>query len=116
MLEIIKKKKDATFEEVVEEITKENINQLREIKRNYPIHGYTVGKSVGDINVKIVGGNRNHTGENMPKDALFDIDSMIKFYTQIIAYNLMKEKVFNYYDKGKNCRESYDRRSIRMFI
>lgn len=99
MLEIIKKKKDATPEELVEEIITENINQLKEIKRNYPIPGYTVGMSVGDINVKIVGGNRNHTGESMPEDALFDIASMTKFYTQIIAYNLMKEKVFNYYDK-----------------
>lgn len=31
----------------------------------------------------------------MPENALFDIASMTKFYTQIIAFNLMKEGVFS---------------------
>ncbi len=102
MLDIIQKKKDATPEEIVEEILDENIKQLQEIQSKYPIPGYTIGMNVGNIDVKIVGGAIDYTGRELPENALFDIASMSKFYTQIIAYNLMKENVFHYNDKIKS--------------
>lgn len=108
MLDIIKKKKDATPEELIEEVIKENINQLREIKSKYPIPGYTIGMNVGNIDVKIVGGDIDYTGRKLPEDALFDIASMTKFYTQIIAYNLMKEKAFHYSDKIKDLDSRFE--------
>ncbi len=102
MLEIIKENKDATPEELVEKIIVDNIKQLQEIKNSYPIPGYTVGVNVGNVKVKLFGGNIDSAGRKMPDNALFDIASMTKFYTQIIAYNLIKEGFFLFQDKVKD--------------
>ena len=102
MLDIIKKYPDDTPEELIEKIIQDNVRQLEEIKDKYPIPGYTVGINVGNINVKMFGGNIDCLGRKMPDDSLFDIASMTKFYTQIIAYNLIKEGAFSYNDKVIN--------------
>ncbi len=102
MLEIIRNNKDATPEEMVEKIIEENVEQLESIKKNYPIPGYTAGMDVGNIRVKMISGYTDALGTKMPDNALFDIASMTKFYTQIIAYNLIKEGMFSLTDKIKD--------------
>lgn len=102
MLDIIKTKKDSTPEEIVEYVIKDNINEVEEIKNKYPIPGYTVGIRVGNINVKMFGGDIDAYERKMPNDAIFDLASMTKFYTQIVAYNLIKENYFSFDDKVKD--------------
>lgn len=99
MLDIIEKNSDKTPEELVEMIIKDNIKQLEEIRNKYPIPGYNVGINVWNINVKIFGGKLDYLEQDMRKDALFDIASMTKFYTEVIAYNLIKEKAMSFNDK-----------------
>ncbi len=99
MIDIIRKNKDATPEEIVEKIIQENLAQLESLKENYPVPGYTVGMDVGNIKVKMISGYIDALGTEMPDNALFDIASMTKFYTQIIAYNLIKEGAFSLTDR-----------------
>ena len=80
-------------------INVDNINQLEDIRNKYPIPGYTVGVNVENINVKMYGGGLDFNGRKMPDNALFDLASITKFYTQIIAYNLIKEGYFSFSDK-----------------
>ena len=102
MLDIIQKRPDSTPEELVEAVIQDDVKYLEEMRRNYPIPGYTIGMQVGNINVKIVGGNMDTTNRKMREDAIFDIASTSKFYTQIIAYNLIKEGAFTLDDKVKD--------------
>lgn len=99
MLKIIKENKDATPEEMVDLAIKDIRDEILNIKENYPIPGYTLGIHVGNINVKLFGGDIDSMKREMSDQALFDIASMTKFYTEVIAYNLMKEGVFEYDDK-----------------
>lgn len=101
MLDIIKNNKNATPEELVGKIIKSDIDLLEEIRTNYHIPGYTVGLSVGNINVKIIGGDIDSNGRKMAKDALFDVASITKLYTEIIAYNLIDNHTINLIDKIK---------------
>ena len=91
--------KDKTLEELIELIIKDNVLKFENIRKKYGVPGYTVSIKVGNTNVKLYGGNINYLGEPMPSNALFDIASMTKFYTQIIVYNLMKEGLFKRSDK-----------------
>ena len=93
--EVIKKNKDATPEEIVEAFIASNVEVFEDIRRKYPTPGYTSTISVDNINVKIYGGNINLLGEEMPENALFDIASMTKFYTEAVVYNLIKDGYFN---------------------
>lgn len=102
MLEIVKANKEATPEELVEAVIEDNAKFLEEMRTTYPVPGYTVGMKVGNINVKLYGGYLDETKRKMPEDALFDIASITKFYTQIVAYNLIKEGIFSYEDKIKD--------------
>ena len=102
MLEIIQKKPDATPEELVEAVIQDDIQFLEELRSNYPIPGYTVGMQAGNINVKMLGGTMDATEREMREDAIFDIASTSKFYTQIIAYNLLKEGAFTLDDKVRD--------------
>ena len=101
MLNILKDNLDVTPEELVEKVIVSNIDQLEEIKNKYPVPGYTVGVNVGNINVKLLGGDIDSLGRKMPDDALFDIASTTKFYTQVVAYNLIKEGLFSFDTKIK---------------
>ena len=98
-LNIINNNKDATPEELVELMIKDNLNHLEDIRRKYPTPGYTVSINVSNINVKLYGGNINYLTDPMPNNALFDIASMTKFYTEVLAYNLIKEEYFSMDDK-----------------
>ena len=99
MLDIIKDNKDSTPEELVELIIKDNITQLENIKNKYSIPGYTVNVNVDNINVKMSGGDINSSGRKMSDDALFDLASITKFYTQVILYNLIKDGYLSFDDK-----------------
>lgn len=102
MLDVIKNNSDSTPEEIIEKIIESNMEELENIRNKYPTPGYTVGVNVYNINVKMFGGNIDALGRKMPDDALFDIASTSKFYTQIIAYNLIKEGLFNFNSKVKD--------------
>ena len=107
---LIRKNKDKTLEEIIELIVKDNIMFFEDIRSKYGVPGYTASIKVGNNNVKLYGGNINYLGEPMPDKALFDIASMTKFYTQIIAYNLMKENAF----KRSSTIASLDDRFINL--
>ena len=102
MLDIIKNNKDATPEEFIELIIKDNLEQIEKIKKNYNIPGYIVNINVDNINVKFMGGDIDYNGRKMSDDALFDLASITKFYTQVILYNLIKEGYLSFDDKVKN--------------
>ena len=99
---IIKNNPDKSLEEIINLIIKKDIEDYEELRKKYGVPGYTGSISVGNINVKLYGGNINYLGEEMPSNALFDIASMTKFYTQIVAYNLIKEGYFRRDDKIKD--------------
>ena len=99
VLLLFRRNKDKTKEEIIELLIRDNIQEFEVIRKRYGVPGYTASIKVGNNNIKLYGGNINYLGEEMPKNALFDIASMTKFYTQIIAYNLIKEKVFSRTDK-----------------
>ena len=100
--DIVNANKDKTPEEIVDIMFEQNIRQLEDIRQKYPAPGYTASINVDNITVKLYGGNINYLGEPMPENALFDIASMTKFYTQAVAYNLIKEGAFSYTDKIKD--------------
>ncbi len=99
MLDIIKSNKDATPEELVEQVIADDIKEMEELKNKYLIPGYTMGINVGNINVKYFGGSMDALERKMPEDAMFDIASMSKMYTQVILYNLIKEGKISLDDK-----------------
>ena len=99
---IVTNNKDKTPEEIIDIMFEKNIRELEEIRQKYPAPGYTASINVDNITVKLYGGNINYLGEAMPSNALFDVASMTKFYTQAVAYNLIKEGVFSYTDKIKD--------------
>jgi len=96
---LFRKNKDKSQEEIIELLIRDNIQEFEMIRKKYGVPGYTASIKVGNNNIKLYGGNINYLGEEMPQNALFDIASMTKFYTQIIAYNLIKEEVFSRDDK-----------------
>lgn len=99
---IVRYNKDKSLDEIIDLIIKDNIDDFELIRKKYGVPGYTASIKVGNINVKLYGGNINYLGEDMPENALFDIASMTKFYTEIIAYNLIKEGLFTRSDKIKD--------------
>lgn len=102
MLDVIKNNKDATPEELVDFIIKNNLEQIENIKKKYNIPGYIVNINVPNINVKFVGGNVDYNGRKMSDDALFDLASITKFYTQVVLYNLINEGYFSFDNKIKD--------------
>ena len=96
------KKKDKSPEEIIDLMTVDIIKDFENTRCKYGNPGYTGSISVSNINVKLYGGNINYLGEPMPENALFDIASMSKFYTQVVAYNLMKEGLLHREDKIKD--------------
>ena len=107
MANIICDNPDFMPEEYIEMIIRNNVVALEAMREKYPIPGYTVGVNVGKIDVKMYGGNIDALGHPMPDNALFDIASMTKFYTQVIAYNLINEKVFSFDDKVKDLDDRF---------
>ena len=99
--------KGKPIEKIIDALVRDNIDRFETIRKKYGVPGYTASIKVGNINVKLYGGNINYLGEPMPENALFDIASMTKFYTQIIAYNLINEGVFNRSDKVKDLDDRF---------
>ena len=102
MKKIILDNKDKTPLEIIDLMMRDYVLEIDEIRKKYGIPGFTIGMKVGKIKIKIYGGKLNYIGEEMKDNALFDIASMSKFYTQVICYNLLNEGYFNYTDKISN--------------
>lgn len=100
--ELVLSNKDVTVEELIDFMLEKNISELEDIRRKYPTPGYTVSINVLNYNIKLYGGNLNYLGEEMKENALFDIASMTKFYTQAVLYNLIKEDYIRFSDKVKD--------------
>ena len=96
MRDLIINNKDKTIEEIIDIMLNNNIKQIDDIRKKYGIPGFTIGMKVGHIKIKIYGGTLNNLGNEMDANALFDIASMTKFYTQVICYHLIKEGCFSY--------------------
>ena len=99
LITIIKKNPDSTPEELIDILIDDSLSTLSYLRNKYNFPGFITGISVKNIDVKLLGGNINYNGEMIPDNALFDIASMSKFYTQIIAYNLINENAFSFDDK-----------------
>lgn len=99
MLDIIKENKDSTPEELIDKAIEDIVFQAEDIRKTYPVPGYTIGIKAGNINLKLLGGFMDQYKRPMSDDALFDIASMSKFNTEIIAYNLIKDGAFSFSDK-----------------
>ena len=95
MKDLIEKNKDKTPEEIIKIMLEDNIREIDNIREKYGIPGYTIGMNVGNIRIKLYGGTLSSLGEEMTGDALFDIASMTKFYTQVICYHLMHDEYFS---------------------
>lgn len=107
MADLICNNSDGTPEGWINLLIQDNVKQLEDIRKQYSIPGYTVGVNIGKIDVKMYGGDIDALGHSMPDNALFDIASMTKFYTQVIAYNLINEKVFSFNDKIKDLDDRF---------
>lgn len=57
----------------------------------YSIPGYNVEINTGKLNVNTHGGSLNSLNSPMVRNAIFDVASITKLYTQIIDYNLIRE-------------------------
>ena len=94
-INIINSNHDSSFEEMIEKLIENDIERMEEVRYTSVFPGYTIGFNVGNINVKYFGGDLDSFGNSMREDALFDIASMSKMYTQVILYNLIKEGYLN---------------------
>lgn len=97
--EIIKKKKDTTPEEIVNAIIDDCAFRLNEILKSVPTPGIMSSLQVDNININLHGGIIRPNGVELTKNALFDVASITKLYTQIIAYKLINKGVFKLSDK-----------------
>ena len=98
---IITKNKDCTKEEMVESIIQQFTQDTAHIlnDRNL-IPGYNIALQVGNIQVQIMDGYTNYQElKQIDEQSLFDIASCSKLFTQIIAYNLIKENIFSFSTK-----------------
>lgn len=96
MFDIIKKHPSLDPKELIEYIIKDNIDFVQDIKDKYYFPGYTICFDVGNINIKLLGGKLDDNDRVMSPNALFDIASISKFYTQIIVYNLINDGLLSY--------------------
>lgn len=96
---ILKANKDKSLEEIVSALLPNLLNQANEILKNYPIPGYVMQNNSGIINVTMYGGDIDSKQNEMNKDAIFDVASITKLFTQIISYNLIKEGYYNFDSK-----------------
>ena len=89
-------------EDVLDEIIQETIIDIEHFKKKYQIPGYNINLSVGNVGVQFYGGNMSSFGEPMKSDALFDIASITKMYTTIVAINMIQDGYFDYDTKIKD--------------
>lgn len=96
---IIRKNKDSTPEEIVNAIIDDCANELNQIIQTSSVPGIVSSLQVDNININLYGGTMSPNGEPLRKEALFDVASISKFYTEIIAYKLINEGAFKLSDK-----------------
>ncbi len=96
---IIRSHKDASVSELVELMIQDCSDDLTKILEEYPTPGIASSLKVDNIQVDIVGGKNRPNGEELGKDALFDVASISKLYTEVIAYKLIHEGAFKLSDK-----------------
>lgn len=101
VLDIIRDNKDSTIEEMVSIILDNVTSDVMNVVDNYPIPGFTLNVVTDNINAKMYGGNMDNTDRKLTTDAIFDVASITKFYTQIVLYNLINDGYFKYDDKIK---------------
>lgn len=98
---IIKDNKDATPEEIVGVMIEDCVQKLNGILQNTPTPGIMSSLQVDNINVNLHGGLVGPDGKELTRDALFDVASITKLYTEIVAYKLINEGAFKLSDKIK---------------
>ena len=121
VVRILKEGENKSIEELLEEIVSPYFTVLESIRSKYPVPGYDIGVSVGygteddtaiPIDVQLYGGNIDGKGMHydeesklyvyndkellLPNNALFDLASITKLYTFIIAYNLLAVSSYNF--------------------
>lgn len=109
----IKKNKDKTPEEIVDNLLRKSTislsNEMANILRsgtNTLIPGYTFGIKAGNIDIKIYGGNFGNQNQ-VTNNTIFDIASISKMYTQLICYNLINEGYFSFDSKIEELDERF---------
>jgi beta-lactamase len=96
---IIRKNKDSTPEEIVNAIIDDCATELNQIIQTSSVPGIVSSLQVDNININLYGRKIGPNGEPLRKEALFDVASISKFYTDIIAYKLINEGAFKLSDK-----------------
>lgn len=87
---------DKSIKEIVYLLTDDLNDKVKEIvNSDCLIPGYNVEINSGIIKASVYGGVMDETNRKMNKEALFDIASISKLFTQIISYNLIKEGYYN---------------------
>ena len=92
---VLEKNKDKTPEEIIDIFIEDCIKDLNRIMDEYTVPGIISQLKVDNINISMYGGLDKPNGNPLTKDALFDVASISKLYTQIIAYKLINEGVFD---------------------
>ena len=93
---------------MIDILLEEPINCINEImNNNYPVEGFTVSIAVNNINAKLYGGNKSYKGSPITPDTMFDVASVTKFYTQIIACNLINDGYYKLSDKIVNLDDRF---------
>ncbi len=96
---VLDNSKDKTLKEILS-ILVEDINlKVKDLMEKYPIPGYNIEVDSGMFGVKLYGGVMDETNKPMKKDAIFDVASITKLFTQIISYNLINEGYYSFNDK-----------------
>lgn len=91
---IINANKDKTPEEIVAIMIDDAAKNLNSILQEHPMPGIASSLKIDNINVNMYGGNLRPDGKKLETDALFDVASITKLYTEIVAYKLIAEGAF----------------------
>ena len=96
---ILQNNKDKTPEEIIDIIIEDSIKDLNNIMNEYNVPGIMSSLKVDNININIYGGLTRTNGLPLTKESLFDVSSITKLYTQLLAYKLINEGVFELDEK-----------------
>ena len=90
---ILKSNKDKTPEEIINIMIEECVEDLNAILESTRTPGILSELKVDNIDICLLGGKSNK--DSLTKEALFDIASITKLYTEVLAYKLINEKAFS---------------------
>ena len=90
---ILKVNKDKTPEEIINIMIDDCVEDLNTILEITRTPGILSELRVDNIDIRLLGGKSNK--DSLTKDALFDIASITKLYTEVLAYKLINEKAFS---------------------